>query len=378
MITILSLALAALPLVGCDNADEADDDTGTDADTDSDADTDTTPYCEANLCWQVEPTNQTKCWNDLDVIDCTSFPCESDGGPEFCGQDAQYEDTPRDFGCLDAEGAPQDPCDEAADDGETVVDSLTGLTWQRTWGTERTWQQAREYCETLAAQQYAGHSDWRLPGYHEIAGLLDFGQDQFPRIDQVAFSDTPLGRFWASSAYVAGVDKRWTVHFGDANGLVSAHKAADEYFVRCVRGEPYHGTTGAKRFLTSEAAGGDVILDQATGLSWTRRLGCWPWKNALAGCEMLERGSMDDWRLPNVKELLSLVDVGLSDPASDFPNMPASTGDPTTDSSHFWTSTSSGAENDLTRLFVVFYDGTLGIGHSEAEMTHHICVRGGM
>jgi uncharacterized lipoprotein NlpE involved in copper resistance len=41
MITILSLALAALPLVGCDNADEADDDTGTDADTDSDTDADT-------------------------------------------------------------------------------------------------------------------------------------------------------------------------------------------------------------------------------------------------------------------------------------------------------------------------------------------------
>jgi hypothetical protein len=377
MITILSLALAALPLVGCDNADEADDDTGTDADTDSDADTDTTPYCEANLCWQVEPTNQTKCWNDLDVIDCTSFPCESDGGPEFCGQDAQYEDTPRDFGCLDAEGAPQDPCDEAADDGETVVDSLTGLTWQRTWGTERTWQQAREYCETLAAQQYAGHVDWRLPSYHELAGLLDFGQDQVPRIDQAAFPDTPLGRFWASTPYVFDAGERWAVSFGDESWLTGTEDATEELAVRCVRGEPYHGTTGAKRFLTSDAAGGDVILDQATGFAWTRH---WagPWKNALAGCEMLERGGMDDWRLPNVKELLSLVDVGLSDPSSDFPNMPASMGDPMTDSSHFWTSTSVNDQSGTVRLFVSFYYGGIFKSISETEMTHHICVRGGM
>jgi hypothetical protein len=56
------------------------------------------------------------------------------------------------------------------------------------------------------------------------------------------------------------------------------------------------------------------------------------WCNALAYCEDLELGGHDDWRLPNVRELQSILDYGRSSPAIDpiFGALP----------SFYWSSTS--------------------------------------
>jgi hypothetical protein len=40
-----------------------------------------------------------------------------------------------------------------------------------------------------------------------------------------------------------------------------------------------------------------------------------PWEIALQYCEGLSLAGHDDWRLPNVRELQSIVDYGLSSPA---------------------------------------------------------------
>ena len=41
------------------------------------------------------------------------------------------------------------------------------------------------------------------------------------------------------------------------------------------------------------------------------------WQAALSYCENLERGGTDDWRLPNIRELESLVDEDRYDAASE-------------------------------------------------------------
>ncbi len=52
-------------------------------------------------------------------------------------------------------------------------------------------------------------------------------------------------------------------------------------------------------------------MDALTGFTWQQRSGLSggiSWKDALASCESLDYAGYDDWRLPNVSELLSLVD----------------------------------------------------------------------
>ncbi|HCL58084.1 MAG TPA: hypothetical protein DHW82_13910 [Spirochaetia bacterium] len=86
--------------------------------------------------------------------------------------------------------------------------------------------------------------------------------------------------------------------------------------------------------------GNGTIKDNGTSLVWQKcsagqtndafcsgTVSAMNWQSALAYCEMLSLGGREDWRLPNLKELLSLVDYTKYNPAIDgtkFINTPIS------------------------------------------------------
>lgn len=118
----------------------------------------------------------------------------------------------------------------------------------------------------------------------------------------------------------------------------------------------------APRFArTSPVAGQPVVADSATRLMWQ---GCAAgetgddcgsgnstsrtWQLALSYCEGLTWGGYDDWRLPDIKELHSIVDNRRAQPAIDtaaFPGLP---------SGGFWSSTTCAGYPSSAR--VVFFD----------------------
>jgi len=70
--------------------------------------------------------------------------------------------------------------------------------------------------------------------------------------------------------------------------------------------------------LVSTVSGQPTIRDNNTGLEWTQELfGPMNWQEALQFCDTLHWGGYDDWRLPNAKELQSIVDYGRYFPAMD-------------------------------------------------------------
>ena len=81
-----------------------------------------------------------------------------------------------------------------------------------------------------------------------------------------------------------------------------------------------------------------IVNDNATGLSWQDDADASSytatWQGAIDYCEALTLGGYDDWRLPNINELYTIVDRGRSDPAiaAVFVN---------TASSGYWSSTSN-------------------------------------
>lgn len=141
--------------------------------------------------------------------------------------------------------------------------------------------------------------------------------------------------------------------------------------------------------------GGETITDTATGLSWARcPLGYTfventdlfqddaceagdaaplTWKEALAAVDALNTsGGYDgftDWRLPNPKELLSIVEVRCAFPAINvviFPDTPPMT---------FWTNTAD-ARNDNGNIATVnFGQGVIGRQHLSGT-AHLRLVRG--
>ncbi|WP_080682792.1 DUF1566 domain-containing protein [Sorangium cellulosum] len=78
---------------------------------------------------------------------------------------------------------------------------------------------------------------------------------------------------------------------------------------------------GGEKWISSADISADEewALDRSTGLLGQRgaSLTTFSWSDALAYCEKLNLADYTDWRLPSVKELLSIVDDPQSGPAID-------------------------------------------------------------
>ncbi len=336
-------------------------------------------YCDFNQCWPVPPTGQTACYNNSESIECSTIggsePPDCDtayqsctGLPDspsdacFCGQDAQYADNARTFTCYNAAGI-ETPCINlsTASEDEVVVDSLTGLMWQR-WlpetyegctggdpvGSRCEWQQAIDYCATLnEGEGYGGFTDWRLPAYHELQSIVDYGR-YLPAIDNTAFPGTPLSMFWSSSSRANSTNYAWYVSFD--NGYVNDYSKTNNYYARCVCAGPEDSVIGSldHLILSEPVTDEPVVTDLVTGLIWQKEhVTDKSWEEALAYCQELNYANETDWRLPNVNELASLVNIEVSYPSSDFPDMP---------SNWFWSS-SSHASNAGSAWLVNFLNG---------------------
>ncbi|HMO50476.1 MAG TPA: DUF1566 domain-containing protein [Kiritimatiellia bacterium] len=109
-------------------------------------------------------------------------------------------------------------------------------------------------------------------------------------------------------------------------------------------GEIQYGTTGpTPRFTVATNDTDEVVTDHLTGLMWVKAprslpdndiVNAWTWSNAVAYCRNLEYAGHSDWRLPNIRELLSLIDFGQTDFA-----LPVQHPFSGLFASHYWSST---------------------------------------
>jgi len=207
------------------------------------------------------------------------------------------------------------------DDG-TITDLNSGLMWQQVpSSTDFSWQDAVDYCESL---ELNGYDDWRMPSCKELYSISNFGLG-WPYLNITYFTlasgqVTKDEQYWASDYYVGTtVEGGENAAFGinHVTGHIKAYSAeamgpVGGKYVRAVRGDDY----GVNEFTDN---GDATITDNSTGLMWTKDdsgEGI-DWEDALVYSEGSEIAGYADWRLPNVKELQSIVDYGYSPGATD-------------------------------------------------------------
>ncbi len=121
--------------------------------------------------------------------------------------------------------------------------------------------------------------------------------------------------------------------------------------------------------FTRNAATG-IVTDTRTGLMWQDDAvsSTMTWSGTINYCKDKELGGHSDWRLPNQRELLSIADRSLANPAinSAFSN---------TASGNYWSSTTYEVSSDGAR-YVSFYDGSANLS-SKSSSFYVRCVRGG-
>ncbi len=106
------------------------------------------------------------------------------------------------------------------------------------------------------------------------------------------------------------------------------------------------------RFVVATNGEDAVVTDSLTGLMWTKTAnidGQKTWTNAIHYCRALDHAGYTDWRLPNVRELHSLISYGQSDPA-----LPS--GHPFTvlEPVLYWSSTTSASNAEFAWLLYLF------------------------
>lgn len=133
-------------------------------------------------------------------------------------------------------------------------------------------------------------------------------------------------------------------------------------------------------YQTDDPAGnGDIVtIDNVIGLMWasdgSQEGGNWfeatDWYSAVDYCNNLDFAGFTDWRLPNLRELCSIVDYGRTNPALNSAYFPSTFG------GNYWSSTSCNWYTD--NAFAIYFGGGYDVYVGKNDDNHLRAVRGGL
>ena len=223
-----------------------------------------------------------------------------------------------------------------------VLDNITCLVWEKSnVATQGDWQANSDRCAALAASNWAGFIDWRLPTRIEMASIVDVtrGNKGFASIFTINGGSFATGSYWYETIMgINNANLAWT--YG-GNGLTSNAMplTTATQVSRCVRG---NGTGEAPNVLAVEPTNHYTIIgapptgevqDNYTGLTWQQAYSptLLAHADAAAYCASLTLNGHTGWRVPALNELASTVNEGLVGGAVNrtaFPNNPNGCKDP--------------------------------------------------
>jgi len=259
----------------------------------------------------------------------------------------------------------------------TVTDNLTGLMWMENGyyaGDRLEWKEtlnALVYVNNGTYPNY-GYTDWRLPNINELESLVNYGPtDPAAWLNTQGFFGAQAGNsyYWSSTMDALYPDTlAWAIRFLDgriASLPLSGTGDGRNHVWLCRSGQtsnpdPSYPSNVWKTGQTSSyyptddgyyemgatwpsprfTDNGDTVTDNLTGLMWLKDTNCiysqYPgfdldptvgdgavsWLNAMNFVAGLNNGTypncsggQSDWRVPNVKELRSLLDYSQALPA---------------------------------------------------------------
>jgi Protein of unknown function (DUF1566) len=380
---LVMLYTATIVLAACDK----DDDTTTeDAINDNDGTTETIAG------YPIVSTNQTTFYNNTIEIFSPS------NGDVFYGQDANYTRN---------EASYQDN-----NDG-TITDLVTGLMWSQSPDMDGDGDidanDKLSYDDAIAKAEtfnLGGYDDWRLPSIKEQYSLILFsGVDPsgyegtetsglIPFIDtdyfDFAYGDTDAGERIIDAQY-ATTTKYVDLTMGDDETLFGVNFADGRikgygmtmpfgppvdktFFVMFVRGNSSYGVND----FTDNGDG--TITDDATGLMWlvADSEETMNWEDALSYAENLETSGYTDWRLPDIKELQSIVDYTRSpsttssaaiDPIFDCTEITNEAGE--ADYGYYWSSTTHANWSNNAGANAAYVSFGRAMGYMDSWMDVH-------
>jgi len=279
---------------------------------------------------------------------------------------------------------------------ETVTDNLTGLMFPKQGNitSKKTWQEALDFVASVNSDYYLGFNDWRLPNVNELVSLVDYSRNNPSFPEGYPFSYVYLSSYYWSSSTCSN-DKSTAYELNYDIGYIGISYKNNSHYVWLVRSGqtgtiqlPQTGqtkcydTTGTEISCIGTGQDGEIhagvawpsprftdngnetITDNLTGLMFTKDgnlTDVKTWQGAIDYVAYLNSSNylgFNDWRLPNINELKSLLNTEETD-SSVWLNTQGFTN---IQSNGYWSSTSasgsaSGSDEASAAWYINMLDG---------------------
>ncbi|MEK8032956.1 DUF1566 domain-containing protein [Ideonella sp. DXS29W] len=294
----------------------------------------------------LNDTGVTQCvvWDAVQSNYVFTDACAGTGQDGEFGRDAQLRANGNGHAGFVFEkiGAAGEVLPRSAAQWSCVRDKVTGAMWEVKTadgslrdGTRRFTNQgngrsddASGYVAAVNATGLCGATDWRLPTYRELHSLVDYSvAPGRPMLDEAWFPNSAADYHWSSSsaAVNSGGGIYWWALGQGAGDSIWYGGEYGEFAVRLVR---LGKAVPADRWVLK----GAEVKDKSTGLIWRRCAEGQSWTGStctgtpttfLTSFDAAEHAvaqaaaSGKGWRMPNPKELASLVDTRVKAPSID-------------------------------------------------------------
>ena len=232
-----------------------------------------------------------------------------------------------------------------ADTWNCVLDNITGLLWQNSSSTS---SMVYSSISLDSSESICGRTGWRLPRLEELRSIVDYSSSDSASVDNAYLSQINSSYYWSSTKLGAS---NYVINFSDGDALTYGSSSSAYYIL--VNSTEENSYLPDVWFDSRYIDNGDgTISDKETNLIWQRCPHGMTWQSSGSTCSgsaqsqtwesALSAAASDttggySWRLPNIKELASIVDrTSISSYYINTNIFPAS--DVFGENSYFWSS----------------------------------------
>jgi len=168
------------------------------------------------------------------------------------------------------------------------------------------WQDGKQYCSNLSL---GGYDDWYMPSISQMVSFED-------RTNKKTYQNKNLKHtkrydYWSSTQDALSLEYAWSA------GLMykaynHTHNKKDTKYIRCVRSDKKESENYYIKYK-------DIVVNKTTNIMWQDNKeilnNTYTYKSATEYCKNLNLMGYDDWILPDIYTLRSLVDYNHFAPA---------------------------------------------------------------
>lgn len=226
-------------------------------------------------------------------------------------------------------------CDYAAGTTEVLIHAGTDLHWTTQQKAVPDHAAGVKWCADQAARRLGGFGGWRLPTRVELMTIVDL-RAASPTVNRCSLVGVGDVENYCSRS--PGDDPSEFYGLNGQGGISSGVRAGSPCVVRCV-----HATRGAPRARFSTL--GDRVYDAVTNLTWAAGAdAAGPPVTYDAAVDACAKSPGGAWRVPSLKELMSIVDERAPEPHVDLTYFAG------TKAESYWSKDASGEKDSFWTL----------------------------